>query len=159
MRVILHTACNLSSTETHESLNDIHNCARYLLAMNTTNEEIGKRLEAARKNAGLTRREVSERIPGLTGSTLSEWEKGRNRVNIDFVKQLAKLYGVTAGYLLTLEDAPQTMLESQVMYLLRQTDKRGQESVYRVAEAESAYTGRRDDEDQSRYGEPQKDCG
>lgn len=127
--------------------------------MEQIKKESGKRLRKARNDAGLTLQQVIDKIPGLTIGTLNGWELGSSMVNVEKAKLLAKLYDISAGYLLTLEDAPITKLESQVLYLLRQTDQRGQESVYRVAEAESAYAGRREDEAERRDDDPAAQCG
>ena len=63
------------------------------------------RLKEARKAKGLTQAEVSEYI-GVTQGGLSNWETGRNRVDLTTLHRLADLYGVTTDYLLGKDDQP-----------------------------------------------------
>lgn len=65
--------------------------------------EIGERLRIARKNAGLKQDDIA-RYLGIGNSTISEWETGKRSPGIDQVEELAKLFGISAGYLLGFAD-------------------------------------------------------
>ena len=59
---------------------------------------LGKRLHAARINAGLTQQWVSERL-GVTPQSVRNWESGRSEPAEETVDRLAALYGVLPGQL------------------------------------------------------------
>ena len=54
---------------------------------------LGKRLHAARINAGLTQQRVSERL-GVTPQSVRNWESGRSEPAEETVDRLAALYGI-----------------------------------------------------------------
>lgn len=60
---------------------------------------IGQRLQAARKAAGLTQQQVADKL-SLVKATVSSWEVGTNQPDLSYLKQLAKIYGVSADALL-----------------------------------------------------------
>jgi transcriptional regulator with XRE-family HTH domain len=62
----------------------------------------GKRLRAVRVNAGLSQKEIAERL-GITQSYLSRIENGGNPIN-SVVVQLAEILGVSTDYLLMRTD-------------------------------------------------------
>lgn len=64
-----------------------------------TKRTIGEFLAARRKQAGLTQREVAERL-GVSNKTLSGWESGRSYPDILILPALARLYGVTVDEIL-----------------------------------------------------------
>lgn len=68
--------------------------------------EIGKRLRWAREMAGLRQNQVSSYLPGIGNIRLSNYENGIRVPGIELAKQLGRLYGVSAAYLLTIEDTP-----------------------------------------------------
>ena len=104
-----------------------------------TKAEAGRRIKAARLALGLRLEDVCSRIPELTVSRLSNWEQGRNLIGVEEAKKLAPVLGVSAGYILTLEDAPADKRESALLQLFRESDERGRTSIFRVAESQSAY--------------------
>ena len=55
----------------------------------------GLSLQAAREAAGLTRREVSERLGLSNQNAIYKWEKGLNLPTIDNLINLCDMYGVT----------------------------------------------------------------
>lgn len=57
------------------------------------------RLRLARENAGLQQLEVADQL-GVYGSTISRWENGFRRVTTDELRNLARVYGVTVGWLM-----------------------------------------------------------
>ena len=61
------------------------------------------RLKEARKAKGLTQVEVARKI-GISQNGYSDWETGRNRVDMNSLRKLAELYDVSVDYLLGNED-------------------------------------------------------
>lgn len=55
--------------------------------------EIGRRLKKARLDAGLTQKEVAERL-GITYQAISNYERGTNRVDTDTLSRLCQIYGI-----------------------------------------------------------------
>ena len=58
-----------------------------------------KRLQEARKQAGLTQTEVAEKL-GLPQSYVSKIESGERRVDAVELERLAKIYGKNVSYFL-----------------------------------------------------------
>lgn len=56
-------------------------------------------LKIARIKAGLSQREVAERLR-VNINTVSRWEKGTQKIQIDSLVLLADLYGTTTDFLL-----------------------------------------------------------
>lgn len=56
-------------------------------------------LKEVRKSAGLTQKEVAKYV-GVSQNTYSYWENGKTRIDSESLSKLAKLFGVTADYLL-----------------------------------------------------------
>lgn len=134
----LHKLCNFSIDELHKSLIGDYRGDTYPSLMDTKTEA-GKRIKAARLHNNMTLDEVCAKIPGLLASRLSNWEHGRNMVGVDEAKKLAPVLGVSAAYLLTLEDAPDNQRERSLIDLYRHSDDRGKDTIFRVAEQESTY--------------------
>ena len=66
------------------------------------------RIAQARKDAGLTARELAAKL-GVDAVTVSNWESGRRQLSLERLLQLAELLGVGVAYLLGLEEpAPHT---------------------------------------------------
>jgi transcriptional regulator with XRE-family HTH domain len=99
--------------------------------------EIGRRLRAARTRASLKQNEAAALIPGLTPTRLSNYEKGLRTLDIEIAKRLAAVYGVSAAYLLTLEDAPVDSGLAWLVELYRRADDRGRQAIVRLAEYEA----------------------
>lgn len=64
---------------------------------------VAARLQQARKDCGLTQKDVAERI-GVNMLTLSGYETGKSEVNIEVIVRLAKVYNVPTDYLLCVDD-------------------------------------------------------
>jgi transcriptional regulator with XRE-family HTH domain len=62
--------------------------------------ELGEKLQALRKNRGLTQEELAEALY-VSRTAVSKWESGRGYPNIDSLKALAGFYGVTIDELLS----------------------------------------------------------
>lgn len=81
--------------------------------MDTTTDRaaLGKRLRAAREDAGLSQQDVADRL-GIYQSTVAFMEKGRRDVSALELVQLARLFGMTADALLgvTAQPYPPTLV-------------------------------------------------
>ena len=62
-------------------------------------------LKAARVNAGLTQKDVAERL-GISNKTLCSWENGITTPNVHQVQSLCDLYGVSYDNLNFLPEYP-----------------------------------------------------
>lgn len=62
----------------------------------------GTRLQQARQRAGLKQEEVARKF-GVRQGTVSSWEHGEREPSADTIARLARLYGVTADWLLGLD--------------------------------------------------------
>lgn len=60
-------------------------------------------LVSARKNAGLTQRQVAEHL-GITDAAVTQWEKGRTSPKTKLLPRLAELYGVSIDELMREEE-------------------------------------------------------
>jgi transcriptional regulator with XRE-family HTH domain len=60
--------------------------------------EFGKRLRAARRAAGLTQYDVACKLC-VARTTVQSWEAGARQMNLYTVVYLAKILGVSIGYL------------------------------------------------------------
>lgn len=56
-----------------------------------------------RQEKGLSMKQLAKNI-GTTDAAISNWENGINEPKISYLKTLAVFFGVTADYLLGLED-------------------------------------------------------
>jgi transcriptional regulator with XRE-family HTH domain len=65
----------------------------------TASEEVGARLKAARDEAGLTGEQVGARLR-CTKQTIYRYELGLTEARYDVLLLLARLYGVSAAWLL-----------------------------------------------------------
>lgn len=103
-------------------------------------QETSKRLRAAREATKLTMADVCARIPGLTVSRLGNWEQGTRTMPNDFAKKLAKVYEVSAAWLVCLEDEKQgDQQKGRLLEIYDQLDARGRGHLLRVAESEQEY--------------------
>lgn len=71
--------------------------------------DFGLRLRELRDSKGLTQVQVGKRI-GVTSKTISGYEHNTITPPIDALKKLALLFGVSADYLLGLEDHKSILL-------------------------------------------------
>lgn len=65
--------------------------------------ELGEKLQLLRKNKGFTQEELASMLY-VSRTAVSKWESGRGYPNIDSLKQLSKLYGVSIDSLLSGEE-------------------------------------------------------
>ena len=64
---------------------------------------IGKRLKELRINGGYTQQDIANELQ-IDRSNYSKYELGKLEISIDMLITLAKFYGVTADYIIGLED-------------------------------------------------------
>ena len=60
-------------------------------------------LKYLREEKGLSQIELGKKL-GLGEATIGRWERGRQIPNIEYLETLARFFGVTAGYLIGMED-------------------------------------------------------
>lgn len=65
------------------------------------------RIRESRKAAGMSQKYVAVTL-GIAGPSVSNWETGKTKPTNDNIVQLAALFGVTADYLLGLEEVEPT---------------------------------------------------
>lgn len=65
----------------------------------------GKQLQIARKQAGLTQKELGEKI-GVSKSAITSWETDARQPDIPTIKKLTESLGVSAEDLLEIKKAP-----------------------------------------------------
>lgn len=65
--------------------------------------DISIKIYELRKERNLTQAELGKEI-GVDGRAVSYWEKGINEPKASYIYAMAKFFGVTADYLLGLED-------------------------------------------------------
>ena len=63
------------------------------------NNVIGTRIKELRVEAGLSQRELGEKL-GFCNQSVSFWESGRREPSLDIVLQLAEFFGTSPNYLL-----------------------------------------------------------
>lgn len=66
-------------------------------------ETFGERLRELRTDKGLTQKELGEKI-GYAQSTVVYWENNENEPTVTAIKKLCKFFGVSADFLIGLED-------------------------------------------------------
>ena len=64
----------------------------------------GDRIRSARKAAGLTQRQLSDKI-GATNTTISNWEKGLSRPDADMIQKLCEALQLQPNYFYGTEGA------------------------------------------------------
>ena len=85
-------------------------------------EEIGGRIRFARESAGFTQARVGARL-GATGSTITNYEKGKRRVQIEDLERLSEILGRPTTWFLGYEESsPQREVASRLALLDRQLE-------------------------------------
>jgi len=106
-----------------------------------TEYSFAQRLKDLREKACLSQSDVAARI-GSHPSNVSNWELGYNRPNIDMIRNLCKLFGVSADFLLGLPGVELTDREARCLDMWRQLDDAGHDTVYTVLESQLRRLGR-----------------
>lgn len=65
---------------------------------------IGQNIASYRKKAGMTQEELSEKI-GVTAQAISKWENDLSYPDLEIVRNLAGIFGITVDQLLNGEDS------------------------------------------------------
>lgn len=65
---------------------------------------IGQNIAFYRKKAGMTQEELSEKI-GVTAQAISKWENDLSYPDLEIVRRLAEIFGITVDQLLNGEDS------------------------------------------------------
>lgn len=91
-------------------------------------EQIGIRIAALRKKAGLSQQALAEKL-GVSAQAVSKWESGRNLPDIDLFRELAWLFQMTIdsiveGDLLFAQKSVQKALPASVEALFPDTERR-----------------------------------
>lgn len=73
---------------------------------------IGERIKEARLNAGITQRELSEKL-GVSFVNISQWENGTRKPKYETRQKIADALGVTVDYLLGRTNQPNVRLATQ----------------------------------------------
>lgn len=135
----LHETCSFASGDLHESFDDLCGEGAHHWDM-STKKEAGRRIREAREALDLVRKDIERAIPEISETRLANWEYGINMIGVDEAKKLAPLLHVTPGYLLTIEEKPPDARNLTMDRYWNALDDRGNDTVLRVAESESAYT-------------------
>lgn len=105
--------------ETLLKLSKIFNVSTdYLLGAEEGNTMIGGKVAELRKEQGLNQKELAKKI-GVSRSALSLYEIDRREPDLETVKKIASLFGVTTDYLLGLAKGGNTMLGKRINELRR----------------------------------------
>ena len=84
--------------------------------MNNLNKQIGKNIKNYRKKAGLTQRELAEKI-GCNHITMSSIERGSNAIRVSTVQKIAEILGYSFEQMVSGEDA--IILTNEIIEKLR----------------------------------------
>ena len=68
---------------------------------------IGQRITALRKERRLSQEELGEQV-GVSRQAIYKWESDASLPEIDKLSALSRLFGVSVGWLLGVEEAPST---------------------------------------------------
>lgn len=96
----------------------------------------GQRLKHSRKAAGLTLKELSNRLPGMIPSRLSNYEQGRRSMDIETAVAIARALNIDPAWLLGFEKQSLTQQEAELINLFRRTDNRGRNQILQTAKAQ-----------------------
>jgi len=66
-------------------------------------EDLGAKIKTLRIAAGYTQPQLAEKV-GVSKAVISFWENSVNEPKASYIKMLAKIFNVSADYLLGLED-------------------------------------------------------
>lgn len=78
--------------------------------MDNLNKTIASNLQELRKSAGLTQTELADRL-NYSDKAVSKWERGESMPDINILKSLADMYGVSVDYLLKSDHAKESVPE------------------------------------------------
>lgn len=103
--------------------------------MSTIKEEIAKNLLFYRKRAGLTQKQLADRL-GVKNTAVSNWESGNNSIDIETLFAACEVFGVTLNdmygkYSTSASDYGQDLStdESQLLATYRTLNDQGKEYI------------------------------
>ncbi|MCD8122005.1 MAG: helix-turn-helix domain-containing protein [Clostridiales bacterium] len=101
----------------------------------------GKKLKAARTEAGLKQSELAKQLK-TTGNTISNWENNVSKPDLDTLSYICGILHVTASYFLqpTLPEDEVSIKELKMIKKYRDLDDPGRETVDIVIDRESQRT-------------------
>ena len=74
--------------------------------------KLGEKIAAQRRKLGLSQEELAARL-NVTRQAVSKWETGTSTPELETLVALAKTFGVTTDYLLSVEESPEPAAEPQ----------------------------------------------
>ncbi len=106
------------------------NNGRYNKEVFMTNKSISQKLQQARKNAGLSQRDMYSRL-GVSQSTFSSWETGKSEPSISNFLKLCESYGIVniADYFAGSGTSRQPEPDSHILNKLLSLDETGRAAV------------------------------
>ena len=106
----------------------------------------GKRIAEARLAKGLSQSELAAQVPGLSQSRLGNYEQGTRYPSPDILMCLSKILEEPASYLAALDDNPALAALNRKYVRM---DKRGQDTLHRVAESQPPTYGADDENEKA----------
>ena len=96
---------------------------------------ICERIKYYRELMGMEQKELA-RLLGITGNSISNWEKGRSRPDINLIPRICEILHTTLYELFGMEDPTSTLTAGEQMHLdtYRQLDRGHQFAVERLAD-------------------------
>jgi transcriptional regulator with XRE-family HTH domain len=136
----VHEPCFFSTTEIHKLFLHAEARRNYAYSMDISTE-IGRRIKAARKGKNWSQQDLSAHCQGMSKSRISNYEQGTRRPGVEEAKELASALGVSAAFLLCLEDdGAVTDTEKALLNAYRTADERVRDMIMGIAESQSVYT-------------------
>lgn len=93
----------------------------------------GERMAEVRESKGWLQRDVAARM-GVKANTISNWEKGISRPNLDQLCQLCEILSVTSDALLGLKDTPMertlTLPEQEIIRIYRNCSDETKKAIF-----------------------------
>jgi class 3 adenylate cyclase len=77
-------------------------------------KRLGGKIRAQREKRGLKQQDIANAL-GISPQAVSKWERGENAPDIGVLKPLARLLGVSADYLLSVNDEKTDVFEASVL--------------------------------------------
>lgn len=108
--------------------------------------DTGIRIKARRNELELTQDQLGEKC-GATKSAVSQWESNTTQPSVENLLLLRDALDCSIDWLLTGQSPPgcgESVRLQRLAAIFSDLDARGQDAVFRVAEAESAYSVKAD---------------
>jgi transcriptional regulator with XRE-family HTH domain len=102
-----------------------------------TKMTFGERMAEVRESNGWLQRDVASRM-GVKANTISNWEKGISRPNLDQLCQLCQILSVTSDSLLGLKETPMertlTLPEQEIIRIYRNGSDESKRAIFAMLE-------------------------